>query len=165
MTRPRIKIDLDIQDWIIEIMGASFLLVMIGWSLYHFNSLPDMIPRHYNALGEPDAFSQKNTLWTLPVVGTVMYIGMFFLNKYPHIFNYPTDITEENAERQYRIATKLIRALNLAISASFCYISYSTIQIALEKKEGLGTFFTPIFVVGIFAILGFYLYRSFKGSR
>ena len=165
MDRPKLHIALDTSDWIMEIVGAIFLILMVGLPMYYFNELPDIIPKHFNAVGEPDGFSQKIVIWTLPSIGAVTYIGMLFLNRYPHIFNYPTEITSENAERQYRAATKLIRTLNLLISASFCYIGYSTIQTALNKKEGLGTFFMPVFLLGIFGTIGVYLYFAFKKSR
>lgn len=165
MDRPKLKIELDTSDWIIEIVGALFLILMLGFPIYYFKELPDIIPRHFNAAGEPDGFSQKNIIWILPVIGVVMYVGMFFLNKFPHIFNYPTEITIENAERQYRIATKLMRTLNMLISASFFYIGYSTIQTALNKQDGLGTLFLPIFLLGIFGTIGSYIYFAFKKNR
>lgn len=165
MVRPKLKIELDTSDWVIEIVGAFFLILMVGFPIYYFNELPEIIPRHFNAAGEPDGFSQKNIIWTLPVIGVVMYIGMFFLNKFPHIFNYPTEITEENAERQYRMATKLIRILNMLISASFFYIGYSTIQTALNIQDGLGTLFLPTLLLGVFGTIGIYMYFVFKKNR
>ena len=165
MDKPRIKIELDISDWIIEIIGATFLVLMIWFPLYYFHELPDTIPIHFNASGEADGFSKKNTLWILPVIGLVMYIGMFFLNKFPHIFNYPKEITEENAERQYRIATKLIRTINMLIAVSFFYIGHRTIQTALNEQDGLGTFFLPIFLLTIFGTIGIYMYQALKKNR
>ena len=162
MDRPRIKIELDISDWAIEIIGAFFLILMFGFPLYYFNELPEIIPRHFNIDGEPDGFSQKNIIWTLPVIGFVIYIGMFFLNKYPHIFNYPKEITEENAERQYKIATKLMRTLNMLIAASFFYIGYGTIQTSLNKGDGLETYFLPIFITAIIGTIGIYTYSALK---
>lgn len=165
MERPKIKIHLDISDYIIEVIGAIFMIMMIGWPLYFFNELPEIIPRHFNAAGEPDGFSQKNIIWTLPAIGLVIYIGMFFLNKFPHIFNYPKGITQENAEQQYRIATKLIRTINMLTAVSFFYIGYGTIQTALNKQDGLGTFFLPIFLLVIFGTIGIYMYQALKKNK
>jgi len=162
MERPKIKIDLDISDYIIESIGATFLVLMIGWPLYYFNELPEIIPRHFNAAGEPDGYSQKKIIWTLPAIGLVIYIGMFFLNKFPHIFNYLKEITKENAERQYRIATKLIRTINMLIAVSFFYIGFGTIQTALNEQDGLGKFFLPITLVATFGTIGIYMYQALK---
>ena len=162
MERPKIKIEPDASDYIMEIIGAIFLILMISWPLYFFQELPDTIPRHFNAAGEPDGFSQKNTLWTLPSIGLAMYVGMLILNRYPHSFNYPGEITEENAERQYRAATKLIRAINVLIAASFFYIGYSIIQTALNKQVGLGTAFLPVFLLLILVTIGTYMHQALK---
>ena len=162
LNRPKISIKRDPSDWIIEIAGALFMLLMIGLPIYYFNQLPDTIPSHFNALGEPDAYSKKNSIWTLPIVGLFTYIGLFALNGYPHIFNYPTEITEDNAERQYRIATKLLRTMNLVIAAGFAYITYSTIQAAFGNQMGLGMWFLPIFLLSIFGTTGVYLYSAFR---
>ncbi len=162
MERPKIRIAPDASDYIMEVIGAIFLLLMISWPLYFFQELPDSIPRHFNAAGEPDGFSQKNTIWILPSIGLVMYVGMLILNRYPHIFNYPTEITVENAERQYRAATKLIRTINVLMAASFFYIGYSTIQTALNKQVGLGTAFLPIFLLLVFGTIGIYMYQALK---
>ena len=162
MKRPKITIAWDPWDWAMEITGALFVVLMIGLPSFYFNELPEMIPRHFNASGEPDAFSGKGVIWTMPIVGLVMYWGMFILNRYPHVLNYPTKITEENAERQYRNATKLVRALNLIIAAGFFYIVFATIETALERQSGLGGFFMPVFLVAIFGLLGVYLFRALR---
>jgi uncharacterized membrane protein len=165
MNRPRVKIELDISDWIIEIIGATFLVLMILYPLYYYNELPYTIPIHFNISGQADRFSHKSTLWALPAIGLVMYIGLWILNKYPHIFNYPTEITAENASRQYRKATKLIRTLNMLVAASFFYIVYAIIQTATNKQDGLGSYFLPVFLVAIFGTISIYLFQAFKENR
>ncbi|MEQ8549431.1 MAG: hypothetical protein RIC03_16080 [Cyclobacteriaceae bacterium] len=50
MDRPKLKIELDASDWTIEIIGASFLIPLIGYPIYYFNELPDIIPRHLTLL-------------------------------------------------------------------------------------------------------------------
>ncbi len=145
-----------------ELMAATFLLLLIGFPIYYFSKLPEIIPTHFNALGEPDGFSKKDTIWVLPVIGFFMYFGMLITNKFPHVFNYPTVITEENAERQYRLVTKLIRTMNMLMTGGFFYIGYSTIQTALSKGAGLGTFFLVVFLTSIFGSIGFYLYFALQ---
>ena len=91
-----------------------------------------------------------------------MFIMFYFIKKIPHTFNYGVKITEENAEAQYRIALRLMHSLNAIIMISFAYINYSTIQIALAKATGLGSAFTPVFLLGIFGVIGFSIYKSFE---
>ncbi len=94
-----------------------------------------------------------------------MLLGMFCLNKYPHIFNYTQKVTKENAERLYKTATKMIRILNVLIVYTFVYITYSIIQTALGNQNGLGALFTPIFLVLMFGIMGFFTFKSLKKRK
>ena len=109
MNRPKIKIKLDFFDKIFEGIGILRILLQIGLPLLYYGDLPDIIPRHYGLNGEPDGFSKKSIIWSLPIIGVIMHIGMRTLNKYPHIFNYPTVITKENVKRLYQIASKMMQ--------------------------------------------------------
>ncbi len=160
MGRPRIRIKKTQVDYAIEIVGILGLILLISLPLFYFDKLPETIPRHFGANGEPDGFSGRGIIWTLPIIGIIMYIGLFWLNKYPHIFNYPQQVTRENAERLYAIGTRMIRTLNAIITCVFAYITYSTIQTALENQNGLGTWFLPVFMILIFGITGYFFYKS-----
>jgi hypothetical protein len=35
----------------------------------------------------------------LPIVATVLFLGLSILNQYPHVFNYPTEMEEGDALR------------------------------------------------------------------
>lgn len=92
----------------------------------------------------------------------MFFIGLSVLNKYPHIFNYPSEIIEENAERQYRNATNLIRILNLIIVLVFAYIIYETVNARSEKSETLGEWFLPTFIIIINIPTLYFLTKAFK---
>lgn len=162
MERPRIKIEKTTVDIVIEIIGVLGLLLLIGMPFYFFDKLPAIIPSHFGSNGEADGFSTKGIIWTLPIIGLVMYVGMLWLNKYPHIFNYPQKLTQENAKRLYTIATRMIRTMNVFTTWVFTYLTHSTIQTALGYQNGLGDWFTPVFMMTIFGIIGYYLYKSLR---
>lgn len=69
--------------------------------------------------------------------------------KYPHIFNYMTKITEENAEEEYSMATSMVRGMNLAVLFIFTSILLINYLIATGVIDGLGNWFLPL----TFAIL------------
>src|SRR5689334_19196218 len=112
-SRPKIKLKLSLADKVIEVAG--FLALGFLWTLTvsNFSSLPEIIPTHFNGAGEVDDYGSKNMILILPVIATILFAGLTFLNKFPHLFNYPTEITGENAEKQYRSATRLMRCLKL----------------------------------------------------
>lgn len=162
MNRPKISIELDLLDKLFELIAFCLFCLLLFLPTYYFKDLPDIIPRHFNFSGKPDGFSGKNVIWTLPAISALLYIGLTILNRYPHLFNYPQPITEENAHRQYRLATKLIRSLKILITGSFCYITYGTIQTSLQLQNGLGELTTPIFLFLSLLLLGIYFYHAFR---
>lgn len=160
--RPKIKIQLESTDLLLEILGLVGLVFLIVLPIYYYSDLPETIPGHFGANGEPDKFREKDKIWTLPVIGTVLYAGLYWLNQYPHLFNYPQKVTAENAEQLYKITTRMIRTMNTVIVVVFAYIIYSTIQVAFGNQSGLGTWFGPTFLLLIFATSMISLFRLMK---
>ena len=160
--RPKLKLEHTQADKIVEIIG--WLLIFAVWSLtiIKYQSLPDIIPTHYNGAGVADGFGDKWMILTLPLVATVLFIGLTILNKFPHNFNYPTEINEDNALRQYTNATRLIRYLKVIIVVIFGLIAFETIRHANGQTEGLGIWFLPMTMGLIFIPLIYFLIKSTK---
>ncbi len=163
--RPKIKIKLSPLDWLIEL--AAFLVLFVFWSvlLWTFNDLPEQIPTHFNAAGQADAFGSKSNLFSLPIISTVMVIGLTFLNRYPHLFNYPQEITDTNAEYQYRWACRLIRWLKLVVALIFSAIGLTVIWTDDATQDGLGWWFLPSTLLLVFGSILFFIYKSLKDNK
>jgi len=121
----------------------------------NYKILPDIIPIHYNVAGEADGFGSKTTILTLLVIASIIFVGLTIVNRFPHILNYPTVITNENAQRQYTIATRLIRHLKLATVLIFGYLVFATNQCAKGQVDRLGAWFLPIAFGSFFVHLKF----------
>jgi uncharacterized membrane protein len=158
--RPRIKVKLTMFDWVSEIVAFAFLIVLIALPIIYYNDLPESIPSHFNAAGQPDDFSSKSSLWFLPITSVFMYLLMTVIEAFPHIYNFPVEITPENALTQYRIATRLIRILKTVIIVIFSFISFQTIKTATGGATGLGRAFFPVFLLLTFGIIIFYIIQS-----
>jgi hypothetical protein len=100
----------------------------------------------------------------LPATGLFLYILMTIIEQFPQIYNYPVQITEENAERQYRNAVRLIRVLKTVILIIFSFLSFKTIQTATGNSSGLGKAFLPAFLLITFGVIIFYIVRSVNNS-
>jgi uncharacterized membrane protein len=159
-TRPKIKISRTAADWAVDIIAFAFLVALIAIPAMNYGGLPDTIPTHFNAAGQPDGYGGRGTLWMLPSIGCFLYILMTIVEQFPQIYNYPVEITEENAERQYRNAVRLIRLLKTLILIIFSFISYKTIQTATGGSAGLGKAFLPVFLLTTFGIIIFYIVKS-----
>ncbi len=125
-------------DKLVEALGWLILLVLWGWTINHYSALPETIPTHFNAAGEADGFGSKASIIGLPVIASLLFIGLTVLNRYPQSFNYPTTITKDNALRQYTLATRMLRYLKLVLVLVFGGIEVMTIQNATGKGAGLG---------------------------
>lgn len=162
MERPKINIKYETIDYIIESLGIIALVCLVTAPIYFYNSLPDNIPIHYNIHGQPDAYESKQTIWILPLIGLFLYIGMTLLNKIPHLFNYPTKVTSENAERLYRIGTRTVILLKVISTLIFAYLNFKTISIGLSHSTDLGFLFTPAIIFIIIVFPGFMIYKMTK---
>ncbi len=106
--------------------------------------LPETIPIHFNFKGQADNYGNKIAIFFLPVVATIVYFGLTWLNKYPHVFNYPVKITVANAKAQFQVATRLIRFVKLSILLIFFLIILFTYLTAMGIANGLGIWFLPV---------------------
>lgn len=88
--------------------------------------LPETIPVHFNGLGEPDEWGSKYSILMLALVASVMTGGMAWLSHHPRIYNYLREITEENAQRQYRVGEQLMVAVTVSVSLIFSGILITT---------------------------------------
>jgi uncharacterized membrane protein len=126
--RPKLKLTLSKGDILLEMLAVSLLLICWILSIYGYYTLPDSIPVHFDMTGKVTRFGSKFNIFFMPLIATILLIGVSILNKYPHIFNYPSPITPQNAEKQYRTASRLIRWLKFIMVALFLFIDIVIIQ-------------------------------------
>ena len=153
--RPRMKLQLNQTDKILEVLGWVSVVGIWALTLTNYSILPEIIPIHFNGAGKADGFGNKTHIFVLPIISSLLFIGFTILNKRPHIFNYPSQITKENALRQYTNATRMIRVLKLVIVLLFGLIVFREIQNVNGHANGLGAWFLP-FTIGVFLILTLY---------
>lgn len=151
-TRPKIKLPLSQLDKTLETGGKCMIMLLWVLAIIAFFKMPDTIPTHFNALGQTDNFGNKGTIFILPVIATIIFIGLTILNNYPHILNYINKITEANAVYQYTIATRMLRVLKLMIVILFTAIVLLTYLTAIHAIKGLSKSFLP-FIICLFCML------------
>ena len=124
MKRPDVRVNLTWLDWVMEAVAILILLAMIGLIVMQYTSLPSIIPTHFNASGEVDGYGGKWTVLLLAVVAVVVYVLATLASRYPNLMNYPIPITEENHERQFLNAVKMIRVLKCLSVILFFFLIY-----------------------------------------
>ncbi|WP_456440461.1 DUF1648 domain-containing protein [Psychroserpens sp.] len=150
--RPKIKVPLEGIDIVLDLISATLLILLIVFTVISYTELPDTIPSHFNAAGEVDGYSGKSMIWLLPAIGVVLFLGLYVINKFPHIHNYMVNITEENALKNYRFSTRIVRFTNLFIMVIFGLITYSIVESAKGNNSNLDSWILP-FVIGTSIIL------------
>jgi uncharacterized membrane protein len=163
-SRPRLTVPLSTSDKIVEGLSWLILLGMWAYCFIVYNRAPESVPSHFNGSGMADDYSDKLILFVMPVIATVLFVGMTILNKYPHLFNYPFEITKANALAQYQNASRLLRMVKIISILLFLYILYKTDQILLGEAESLGTSFMMIAVLSIILTIVLYLVKAYKSK-
>lgn len=161
---PKIQIPKDKLDKTLEWLALIGLVVMIIAPIVSMGYLPEKIPIHFNASGQPDGYGSRISILGIPLLGTFLYAMLTWMNKFPHTFNYPVDITPENAAHQYRIALRMTRTLKAIIIPTIAFLCCQTIWVALGKSDGLGKGFLPLFLIAIFGSMAYFIWQAHQNK-
>lgn len=148
MKRPVVTIELDKWDIWLETTAWTFLILLWIYPLQQYASLPEQIPTHFGFNGNADDYGNKQSILLLPIIATVINIGLSVLSHYPERFNYTSTLTPENAMHQYRTATRILRCARIIVSCIFSFIVYRIIAGTKNGDTSLGTSFVP-WILGI----------------
>ncbi|WP_410222409.1 DUF1648 domain-containing protein [Pedobacter sp.] len=163
--RPRLKLHLSYSDIIIEALSIIVLVTLAVITVVSYKNLPDIVPVHFNLAGGADRFGSKKEIFALPLIAIVIYTLLTILNRYPHIFNYPTQITEANALQQYTNATKLLRYLKLIIVSIFLLIFYFTTKAADAKNTTLPSWILLLAFASVTILIITFVAKSLKKTN
>ena len=166
-TRPKIKVLLTRFDIILEFLGYLFLIGFWIYLIIVYSEIPEIIPTHFDFTGNPDAYGSKSMIWSLPIIGTLLFALLTILNKYPHTFKYPVEITPENATNKYSRATRLLRIMKLLIAIMFSAIALESIFVA-KSQNGFGIWFMPLslgFIIVLLLVYFFAIRKELKSKN
>lgn len=154
--RPKIDVPLEPLDIIVDLISVTLIILIIVYTAINYGDLSETIPTHFNASGEADGFGDKIYVWMLPVIGIVTFVLLFVLNKFPHIHNYMVNITEENALKNYRFSTRIVRFTNVFVAVLFACIQYMMVEQGKGNDAGFGSWFT-FSIIGLSLILPLFI--------
>ncbi|WP_377890686.1 DUF1648 domain-containing protein [Alkalihalobacillus sp. R86527] len=161
-SRPDIDIEKPFLHKVLDIIGITALLLVLASIVINWSSIPETVPQHFNATGEPDRWGDKWTIFLLPSIGVILWIGLSFLERIPQSFNYVVKIKEGNAERQYYFAVTLIRLIKNEISIFFALLTQMIVQMWNGQQDGLQFWVIPVFLVILFGTLIIYIVKSIQ---
>lgn len=144
-------------DWIIEIMCLTLLIGLTAYLIFHWGSIPDKIPAHYDWEGNIDRWGNKSDLIFLPMMSWFLYLLITGLQQVPLVWNTGVKITEENEERVYRTLKYMLETLKLIMVADLTYITVHSLM-----GKSLSGWFTMIVLVAVFGDLIFWIVRLYQ---
>lgn len=116
--------------------------------------MPNEVPIHFNFAGQPDRTGSKFILLALPILNVALAVGLIFIGKYPHLFNFPVKVTQENAPDLYKIALSMLRTLGFLMALLLSYITFASVKTALGITASLNPYVLGILVgailIGVF---------------
>lgn len=133
------------------------LLCLIGAAVYliiSWDKIPAEIPGHYNAAGEVDKISNKNSLIINLALGWILFIGISVIEKFPQVWNTGIQITEQNKEKVYSILKNMIGTMKLLVALVFSYLTVQT-----TTGGNLPLLFLPVFLILMFGTIAFFIYK------
>ncbi len=154
--RPKIRPPRKIADRIFESLAIAGVLYGLFIIIQAWPTLPQTIPTHFDASGNPDGFGSKEWIWLLPAISVVMVPAILFFRRYPWLSNVPWEINEDNAIRQYELLVRLLSLCACAVSFIFLVLTFDTISTASGGSSLFGKWLMLIFTVPIIGILVWY---------
>ncbi len=145
-----------------EVVAAATVAFVIIYLSATWTTLPDKVPTHFNFAGTPDQWGSKYSLLLLLGVTFGLYLGLSILSRFPHIYNYPFAITDENRQRQYLLARQMMTALKAEQVCLFVFITWQTISIARGNAGDLTGWFLPVFLVVVFGTIIIYFIKAYR---
>jgi hypothetical protein len=160
--RPKIKLPYTAPEKLLQAGAALMLLAIIALTISSMTALPARIPTHFGFDGSPDGWGGKDALLLLPILSAVFYAGLTALERVPWVYNYPVEITEENAPGQYRVGRLMIEWMKLVVLAIYSYLQWQTTEGAKGLSHGLGAWFLPAAMVAMFGGMGVMIRKMTK---
>ena len=158
MSRPKINVEKNFVDVCLEFMGLSVIALLWIIVFIKYDSMPQEIPMHYDIVGNVDRYGSRLDLFWIAGWATFMYVVIWFLAKFPHIFNYPIKITENNAESQYRLSLRLVRFLNLWVA--LIMFSITLLIVTGHNSYKAVSYITLSSVVGFVVVMIWYVVKA-----
>ncbi|WP_083940522.1 DUF1648 domain-containing protein [Rudanella lutea] len=146
--------------------GLTGLVVVLTWAatVYVYPNLPDRIAIHFDLVGTPNGWGSKRTIFLGPglITGTIAFLLLIREVAPAESFNMPVKVTPENRDRQYHIAYQMMAAVSFVLALLMAGMQFDICQLALGDTQTPSFLPTGLFMGGLFAVIGYYLWQSVR---
>jgi len=144
---------------ILTIVGGVILLASTIFVVVNWGQIPDQIPTHFTITGQPDAYGGKPMLIFLVVILWVMFTTLTISVKFPNMWNFPVEVTDQNRDVLFAIARFMMEILKLLTA-----ILMSVIMMATALSLELPAVVMISLFVAIMATIAVCIYLMFKNK-
>ncbi len=162
--RPRIHPTPTSGDRILETISLILLALLWASAIYYYPLLPDQVPIHMDWTGQVDNYGQKHCVFIDPIMGTVLYILLTILNRFPWLFSSMEEITIDNALPLYSIGTHFMRAMKCVIVFIVLTFQMGMILFSMYGNDTI-QLMSPFIAVGLIVGCIYYLFYLNKAKR
>ncbi len=120
-----------------QVIASGAVVMLLLDAARVWPELPATVPTHFGISGAPDAWGARAWLLVLPVVATVLFVVLTFLERVPHVYNYPVEVTATNAERVYALGRRLMLSVKTILVVAFGLIFHGSVEVALGRATAL----------------------------
>ena len=150
---------------IMDIVSLLLIVINLAYLISVWNTLPEQVPIHFNGKGEVDGWGGRVVIWLLPTISLFLWFGLTIMERVPHLFNYPIEITEKNAVFQYKNARMMSLFLKVEIILILLYTSWESVHVAMGYEGGLGRAELPILLILTLGSIAFFVIRSVRNAK
>lgn len=163
--RPELKVPATTTDHILELVTSFFLILMWIFGILFYIKTTNTVPTHFDLLGNPDAWGDKNSFLVTVCVGTLVIVLSAFSAYYPKIVNLPIRLKPECINDQYILMARMMRILNIDFSIMFLSIILIQGASQLNWNRRIFVIVESICILFIFILIVYYKSKIWSIGR
>lgn len=157
-------LNISIFDAILEVFG--FIALISLWVMtYRFQHIgAEMVPEDFSFFQTPNEFWASKMTYTVPVIATILYVGLTVYNLRPQYGDYPVQVSSEKNVQLSEINKRLWRWLKFNLLVIFIVIEYFSFHTGSSAGTGISPAFIYVFPVLLFGPVVFFFIEFSKNQ-
>ncbi|MCD6599044.1 MAG: DUF1648 domain-containing protein [Dehalococcoidia bacterium] len=159
----------------LELIPLTLLILSFYIVLSNYSSLPESIPFHFDAQGNPDDWNSKERIFLLPSIAAAVFVLLTSFNVWFASVNDPKclinlpekrkeALTEAQAELLRLFIGRCLFILKILILGLLTYLTWQTVELAMGNVSRLGSLFWLITSVLVIFVV-YMVWKSFRLTK
>ena len=156
VSRDRKKKPITLSDRLLELVAVAMAVCLLVLTGVFYSKAPDMVPSHFNATMEADAWSGKEVYWVLALI---MLIGMAICASAAYnrkLVNLPVRLKPAVFYRQIGLISRMCRVMTVAFGFIWLAVLLAMSASFIGLPEDVTVTFIPVSVALMIGVALFY---------